>query len=80
MATDRVDYVHEKDATSIESAQVHSGNTDHNLAHERSVEDIDVYNTRAVKGDDSDGKVDWSLRSKFAAFFLAGLYTGMHTT
>jgi hypothetical protein len=38
--------------------------------------EIDVYNTTAFKGDDSDGKIVWSARSIFAAFFLAALYTG----
>lgn len=38
---------------------------------------VDMKNTSAVKGDDSDGKVIWSIRSIFSAIFLAALYTGM---
>ncbi|KAF1814529.1 MFS general substrate transporter [Eremomyces bilateralis CBS 781.70] len=37
---------------------------------------IDMKNSRAFKGDDSDGKVDWNLRNALAAAFLAMLYTG----
>ncbi|PVI05124.1 hypothetical protein DM02DRAFT_715915 [Periconia macrospinosa] len=38
-------------------------------------ESIDVLDKNAVKGDDSNGKVIWSICSIFAAIFLAGLYT-----
>ncbi|KAF2025918.1 MFS general substrate transporter [Setomelanomma holmii] len=48
----------------------------HELQKERTLEGIDMNNTSAVKGDDSDGKVEWSTRSIFAAIFLAALYTG----
>jgi hypothetical protein len=78
MATGTVDYAHEKQETTyIEHAQDSPGDTTLNLDRERTLEGIDVNNTRAVKGDDSDGKVIWSIRSIFAAVFLAGLYTGM---
>lgn len=40
------------------------------------MEGIDMNNSYAVKGDDSDGKVEWNVRSGFAAVFLAALYTG----
>lgn len=79
MATGTVDYAHEKQETTyIEHAQDSPGDTTLNLDRERTLEGIDVNNTRAVKGDDSDGKVIWSTRSIFAAIFLAGLYTGMY--
>jgi hypothetical protein len=48
----------------------------HELQKERTMEGIDMNNSYAVKGDDSDGKVEWNLRSIFAAVFLAALYTG----
>lgn len=47
------------------------------LEKERTLDGIDMNNTAAIKGDDSDGKVEWSVRSIFAAIFLAALYTGM---
>ncbi|CCT69545.1 related to MFS drug efflux pump [Fusarium fujikuroi] len=38
---------------------------------------LDVnYNTHAVKGDDSDGVVDWTWRHAVASISLAGLYVG----
>ena len=48
-----------------------------NLHKEQTLSGVDMKNTSAVKGDDSDGKVIWSMRSKFSAIFLAALYTGM---
>jgi hypothetical protein len=44
---------------------------------EQTLSGVDMKNTSAVKGDDSDGKVIWSVRSMFAAVFLAALYTGL---
>lgn len=41
--------------------------------------DLHMNNDLAYKGDDSDGKVDWTLRSKFAAASLCGLYVGKST-
>lgn len=35
------------------------------------------YNAHAVKGDDSDGVVDWTWRHAIASISLAGLYVGM---
>lgn len=48
-----------------------------NLHKEQTLSGVDMKNTSAIKGDDSDGKVVWSIRSIFAAIFLAALYTGM---
>lgn len=47
-----------------------------NLQKEKTLSGVDMKNTSAVKGDDSDGKVEWSTRSIFSAIFLAALYTG----
>lgn len=47
-----------------------------NLHKEKTLSGVDMKNTSAVKGDDSDGKVIWSVRSMFSAVFLAALYTG----
>lgn len=48
-----------------------------NLHKEQTLSGVDMKNTSAIKGDDSDGKVVWSIRSISAAIFLAALYTGM---
>lgn len=37
---------------------------------------VDPENREAVKGDDSDGKVDWNFKSITATCCLAGLYVG----
>ena len=47
-----------------------------NLHKEQTLSGVDMKNRSALKGDDSDGKVIWSLRSVFSAIFLAALYTG----
>lgn len=74
MATD---FANEKQETTyIENAHDSPTDASLNLEKERTLEGIDVQNRHALKGDDSDGKVVWSLRSIFAAIFLAGLYTG----
>lgn len=38
--------------------------------------DIDVENKRALKGDASDGKVDWTTKQIIATISLAMIYTG----
>ena len=35
-----------------------------------------IGNDRAFKGDDSDGRVDWSIRTALACLTLGMLYTG----
>jgi MFS family permease len=37
---------------------------------------VDLENRNAFKGDDSDGKIEWTIRKLFASAFLAMLYTG----
>lgn len=75
------DYEKEKQQVShhIEHASPHHG-TDLSLEsqHEQTDQGVDMNNAHALKGDDSDGKVEWSVRSIFAAIFLAALYTGMN--
>ncbi|KAI4944058.1 hypothetical protein J4E91_008913 [Alternaria rosae] len=81
MASDTIqpDYEKEKQQVShhIEHASPHHG-TDLSLEsqHEQTDQGVDMNNAHALKGDDSDGKVEWSVRSIFAAIFLAALYTG----
>ncbi|KAF2003779.1 MFS general substrate transporter [Amniculicola lignicola CBS 123094] len=66
----------EEKPTFIENTADSPTDTSLNLTKERTLEGIDVTNSAAFKGDDSDGKVEWNLRTIFAAIFLAGLYTG----
>lgn len=42
----------------------------------KNVEHDEMKNAQAFKGDDSDGKVNWSFRNAIAAITLGGLYTG----
>jgi LmbE family N-acetylglucosaminyl deacetylase len=51
-----------------------------NLHKEQTLSGVDMMNRSALKGDDSDGKVIWSLRSILSAIFLAALYTGVFYT
>lgn len=44
------------------------------------LEVVDLSNQQAYKGDDSDGKVAWTLRKLLAAGFLCMLYTGKWCT
>lgn len=50
--------------------------TKHELELERTLQHVDLENRYAFKGDDSDGKVEWTIRKLFASAFLAMLYTG----
>jgi hypothetical protein len=71
------DYAHEKQEVQyVEHAEDSPHESSHELQKERTLEGIDMKNAYAIKGDDSDGKVEWSTRSIFAAVFLAALYTG----
>jgi hypothetical protein len=81
MATTHNDYAHEK-GTAVEYAENHESPNDTTLelTKTRTLEGIDMNNTQALKGDDSDGKVKFGVRGTFAAIFLAGLYTGKQTT
>jgi hypothetical protein len=74
------DYAHEKQEVQyVEHAEDSPHDSSHELQKELTLEGIDMKNSYAIKGDDSDGKVEWSMRSIFAAVFLAALYTGMLT-
>ena len=37
---------------------------------------VDLENSGAVKGDDSDGRVDWTFKQILATVSLCGLYVG----
>ena len=75
--TTTTDYAHEKQEVQyVEHARDSPTDSSHELQKERTLEGIDMANSYAIKGDDSDGKVTWSVRSIFAAIFLAALYTG----
>jgi hypothetical protein len=36
----------------------------------------DLENRGAIKGDDSDGRINWTLKRVLATLFLSGLYVG----
>ncbi|KAK4557095.1 hypothetical protein LTR86_006076 [Recurvomyces mirabilis] len=46
------------------------------LTQQETLQEVDLENHQAFKGDDSDGKVHWTIRKLLAATFLAMLYTG----
>lgn len=73
MATSTPD--HEKQEVNYVE-HVETNDSSMNLHKEQTLSGVDMKNTSAVKGDDSDGKVIWSIRSIFSAIFLAALYTG----
>jgi hypothetical protein len=77
MTTRATDYADEKQEVQyVEHHKESATDSSLELQKERTMEGIDMNNTSAIKGDDSDGKVEWSIRSIFAAIFLAALYTG----
>jgi hypothetical protein len=47
------------------------------LDPEYTLQHVDLENRHAYKGDDSDGKIEWTVRKLFACAFLAMLYTGI---
>jgi MFS family permease len=49
----------------------------HELELVKTLQHVDIENRFAYKGDDSDGKIEWTVRKLFASAFLAMLYTGM---
>lgn len=75
--TKPVDYADEKQEIHyVENTRDTPVDSSLELHKEKTMEGIDMNNAQAIKGDDSDGKVEWSTRSIFAAVFLAALYTG----
>jgi len=46
------------------------------LTQEKTLAQVDIENHNAFKGDDSDGKVVWTVKKLAASAFLAMLYTG----
>ena len=60
------------------SPQNSNDDLDKVMTHE-TLAKVDIHNRQAYKGDDSDGKMVWSIRQWLAAAFLAMLYTGTRT-
>lgn len=61
--------------------------TEKGLRSDEKVENIsqhaerdEMKNTQAFKGDNSDGKINWTIRNAIAAVTLGGLYTGKYPT
>jgi hypothetical protein len=79
--TTTTDYAQEKQEVQyVEHVRNSPTDSSYELQKEKTMEGIDMNNSYAVKGDDSDGKVEWNVRSMFAAVFLAALYTGTSTS
>ena len=58
------------------------GASDHDLNKVKTTDTlaaVDLDNNQAFKGDDSDGRIQWTFRKWLAAGFLAMLYTGTST-
>lgn len=82
MATHTIatDYAKEKQEVHyVEDARDLPSDSSLELQKELTLQGVDMNNTAAVKGDDSDGKIEWNARSIMAAVFLAALYTGTST-
>lgn len=72
------------DDSKAEKAELEHVQTNHSespseleLQKEQTLRYVDLGNKKAFKGDDSDGKIEWTVRKAFAAAFLAMLYTGI---
>lgn len=73
MATTTID---EKQAPHIQSEHIERHSSDNEL-HKISTLGIDIENRDAAKGDDSDGRIDWTRKQVLATISLSGLYVGM---
>jgi hypothetical protein len=73
-----LEHVNTNDAT---LEHVHTKQSDfhseHDLKQVQTLQHVDIDNRHAFKGDDSDGKIEWTGRKILASCFLAMLYTGM---
>jgi hypothetical protein len=72
------DHTEELERVSTKEETSRSGSLDQIQTHE-TLAAVDIHNSQAFKGDDSDGRFQWSIRKWFAAAFLAMLYTGRHS-
>ena len=59
------------------SPENHSAYAMDDLKKSQTITAIDVENRGAVKGDDSDGRIDWTFKQILATLSLSGLYVGM---
>ena len=62
--------------TQLEHITTDDSTAKHKLELQRTLHHVDIENRYAFKGDDSDRKIEWTVRKLFAAAFLAMLYTG----
>jgi hypothetical protein len=72
---------HHVDPLESEHSHVERIETHHTEENEKDIHKIptlgvDLANIEADKGDDSDGKVNWTLKQILATLFLCGLYVG----
>jgi hypothetical protein len=72
-----LEHVDTNDAT-LEKIQTKQSDfpSEHDLKQQQTLRIIDIENRHAFKGDDSDGKIEWTARKILASCFLAMLYTG----
>ncbi|KAK5166964.1 uncharacterized protein LTR77_007693 [Saxophila tyrrhenica] len=68
-------HLEELERVSTKQEDSRNGSLDKIQTHE-TLAAVDVHNKQAFKGDDSDGRLGWTVRNWFAAAFLAMLYTG----
>ncbi|KAF2488506.1 MFS general substrate transporter [Lophium mytilinum] len=68
--TDEEKPSHIEDTTSLQESK------ENTLRKELTLSGIDTENRGAYKGDNSDGKITWSIKRLLAGAFLAALYTG----
>jgi len=69
----------EKDPAAVE-ASVSQNDVAQRPLHIENIEDLDTQNKYAVKSDDSDGKVNWTIQRFVAMGCLSMLFVGMAAT
>lgn len=66
----------EKETSQVHSEHFEHHNEKHNDLHKVGTLGVDLDNSEAVKGDDSDGRVNWTPLQIVATVSLSGLYVG----
>lgn len=64
------------EAQHVETNSIDASDEKNDLEKVQTLHVVDIENKAAFKGDESDGKVEWNLKSLAAATFLCMLYTG----
>lgn len=74
---DHVDNINHTDKEHVERVEEHS--SQENDIHRIPTLGVDLANAEADKGDESDGKINWTKKQIAATIFLCGLYVGTYT-